>query len=308
MRNLDLFATHLGACATIATFEEILLAPKPGLVDPENCGSHRDMNWLTFLASACALAPFWGLQARAGCAYAHYKPCGDLMAKLRARGVEMERAMFLATDGVNTHKGLIFAMSLLLGAGGRLFAHAEALTAEAICASAAEIATPAVHADLENIRARAARGERLTHGERIFCDHGIGGIRAEAAAGFPSITRGLRAMEEAVSTGVCRRNAALRALLSIMACCSDTNVIHRAGLDFWRGEYRERIAEATAQFDASACLDPAPLKKLNETLVRRGVSPGGAADLLACTLFLYRSKMSGNTDLSHSCQLEVAGQ
>jgi triphosphoribosyl-dephospho-CoA synthase len=39
-----------------AVLTELLLTPKPGLVDRRNCGAHRDMSFQTFLASARAIA------------------------------------------------------------------------------------------------------------------------------------------------------------------------------------------------------------------------------------------------------------
>jgi triphosphoribosyl-dephospho-CoA synthetase len=87
-------------------------------------------------------------------------------------------------------------------------------------------------------------------------------------------------------------DAALRALLTLMSTCEDTNVIHRAGIDFWRGEYLERTREALEAFNP---LEPdyGPLLELDGFLAGKRASPGGAADLLACTLFLYRSKILG---------------
>lgn len=286
-------ALFLGACAAAASFEEIMISPKPGLVDPANCGSHRDMDWTTFLQSASALSPFWGEQAHEGLRHEHYKPSGDLMAKLRLRGVRMEDAMFAVTGGVNTHKGLIFVLSLLLGAAG-LCASRGDRGAQAICTAASEIVGPTARADLAAIRAKEAAGEPLSHGERVYCRYGIGGIRSEAANGFPSLLSSLEVLENALAKGASLHDAALASLMRLMMCCEDTNVIHRSGFDFWNGAYREMTAEADRRFDPVSPGDYVPLARLNECLLERSATPGGAADLLTCTLFLYRSKMLGN--------------
>ncbi|MDR1138233.1 MAG: triphosphoribosyl-dephospho-CoA synthase, partial [Synergistaceae bacterium] len=59
-------AVALGALAALATYEEVMLSPKPGLVCPDSPGSHSDMNWITFLVGASAIAPLWRIQALAG--------------------------------------------------------------------------------------------------------------------------------------------------------------------------------------------------------------------------------------------------
>ena len=115
-------AEFLATAAYEASVREVMTTPKPGLVDSEGSGCHDDMDCALFLKSARALAPFWVRQARAGL---DGTPLELAAARLRAAGVEMERAMAEATGGVNTHKGLVYLMSLLLyGAGYAVFSGA----------------------------------------------------------------------------------------------------------------------------------------------------------------------------------------
>ncbi len=284
-------AIAIGAAATLASFEEILAAPKPGLVDPVHCGSHSDMSWITFLRSAARLAPFWAEQAEEGM---NTRDDDALMTNLRARGVEMENAMFEATEGINTHKGLVFALSLLTGAAGSCLARYGACTPERICRRAAEIAAPACRAEFEKMTS-GGPDHASTHGQRIFLRHGTGGIRKEAMNGFPTLLEhGLPSLETALSSGADLNDAALSALLALMEHCEDTNVVHRAGFDFWQGIYRERVLEASSRFDPLRPGSYEALRDLDDLLLAYRASPGGAADLLACTLFLYRSKIPGN--------------
>jgi triphosphoribosyl-dephospho-CoA synthetase len=218
----------------------------------------------------------------------------ELFARLKSRGAEMESAMFDATGGANTHKGTIFALSLLTGAAGVCLAEGE-LSPGNVRRISREIAYPAVNAEFKRLRRLPADGGTpLSNGEKIFLEHGVGGVRKEAMEGFPSVEIGLDAYGRARAAGAKGNDAALAALLCIMGVCEDTNVIHRAGFDFWRGEYMEKVAETAERFDP---LEPEywPLFELDEFLVSKNASPGGAADLLGCTLFLYRSKMPDNT-------------
>jgi triphosphoribosyl-dephospho-CoA synthetase len=212
----------------------------------------------------------------------------ELGANLRLVGREMESAMFEATGGVNTHKGLIFALSLIVGASGLCFSRGRT-SKDSVLKTAGDLIRASVTEEMEDIGRRGRRGEELTHGEKIYFLHGIGGIRAEAKNGFPSVKKGLDALEEAVSRGAALRDAAISALLVLMAECEDTNVMHRGGVRFWSGEYKEMTRDAMAKFDP---VDPRfyeSVRYLDKRLIERGASPGGAADLLACTLFMYRS-------------------
>lgn len=257
--------------------------PKPGLVDPENSGHHGDMTLATFFKSARALAPHWKEQARVALAA---KSARGVMPKLRARGMIMEGDMFAATGGINTHKGLIYALSLLLAASA-LACRDRGTTPRAICSVAAKIAGESALSELSTL-SRSAPSRALTHGERLYLEHGVRGIRGEVADGFPTLLlEGLPALERVHKMGGARGDAALHALLKIMRRCEDSNVIHRGGYDYWRSEYRSAVDEALARFDPLNPGDYQPLRQLQRQFEKKQISPGGAADLLACTLFLY---------------------
>jgi triphosphoribosyl-dephospho-CoA synthetase len=287
------YAAFFGSIAALASFEELALSPKPGLVCLDSQGSHTDMDWVAFAFGASALAPYWRIQALDGFRMAHYKPLEEIAEKLRATGLEMERSMYEATGGVNTHKGLIFALSLITGSSG-VCARRNEFGCDAVLGRSSDIISPLVSADMERIGKRARKGEKLTHGEKIYLEHGLGGIRTEAAKGFPSVRMGLDALTNALSRGASLRGAAIAALLKLMTVCEDTNVIHRRGVKFWKDEYRDMVRETARKFDPFEPDTVGSVRKLGELLVSLGVSPGGAADLLACTLFLYRSKIADN--------------
>ncbi|MDR3322028.1 MAG: triphosphoribosyl-dephospho-CoA synthase, partial [Synergistaceae bacterium] len=109
------FATAIGTLAALATIVEIATTPKPGLVDLYGSSAHNDMDCALFIASASALAPYWREQVMEGIRFSGRACHRELFARLKSRGVEMESAMLEATGGVNTHKGLIFALSLMTG-------------------------------------------------------------------------------------------------------------------------------------------------------------------------------------------------
>lgn len=276
-------AEFLAIAAYEASVREVMTAPKPGLVDAEGSGCHDDMDCALFLKSARAIAPFWARQARAGL---EGTPPELAMERLRSTGVEMERAMAQATGGVNTHKGLVYLMSLLLyGAGFAAFSGAPR-SAEAAAQFAALAVRGVVERELGALLAEPPR-RALTNGERLFVEHGVTGVRGEAERGFPSALRaGLPALRRALAGGASFNDAGLAALLQIMLVCEDSNVMHRAGFEYWSGEYINLTTAALRGFRAPLW-NRAPLYELERKFMERRVSPGGAADLLSCTYFLH---------------------
>lgn len=287
--------TILGTFATLASAWEVQVGPKPGLVDPFGSGAHDDMDYLTFLVSTCALSPYWALQARVGL---EGTPAEKAMPRLRATGLEMERAMARATEGVNTHKGLIFVLSLLLfGAGSSL-----ASTGKIDPQSSARLASEAV---AETVRKEFAalcgsgHSRKMTHGERLYLERGITGIRGEASSGFPSvIQRGLPALRGALEAGASFHDAALSSFFSIAAVCEDSNVITRGGFDFWKDHHRRRMEDLAAEAPPFSPVFIRKLHRLDAEYSSLRVSPGGAADLLSCTLFLHWAHLVNMVELS----------
>ena len=265
-------AEFLAIAAYEASVREVMTAPKPGLVDSEGSGCHDDMDCALFLKSARALAPFWIRQARAGL---DGTPPELAAARLRAAGVEMERAM---AEGRRQH------------AQGARLPHVAAALRRGLRRVFRRAAKSAVRGAVEReLGALLAEPPRraLTNGERLYVEHGVTGVRGEAERGFPSvINAGLPALRRALACGASFNDAGLAALLSIMLVCEDSNVMHRAGYEYWRGEYLVLAAAALRRFRAPSW-NRAPLYELERKFMERRVSPGGAADLLSCTYFLH---------------------
>jgi len=272
----------LGALATRALRDEVNTTPKPGLVDRANSGSHRDMDLATFEKSIAALAPYWETCVGIGQKTAD-RPPEETFERLRAAGIKAEKAMLAATGGVNTHKGAIFTLGAVCGAAGRLWRPEEPCRdVGRILVQVAALTAHAVEAD----RAAAAElgEEELTTGQRLYRQHGLPGIRGEAAAGLPGVAEiALPALERALAAGRTRNDAGAIALLHLIARGTDTNMIARGGLDAARA--------AAEEVRALLERDPMPpmeeIAALDESFIARNLSPGGCADLLAVTYFLH---------------------
>ena len=102
--TLPYIIAHL---ATQALQAELDTTPKPGLVDKDNNGAHRDMDHALMQLSINTLHPYFVRLALLG--FADTLPSHT---SIRDAGIEAEKAMLAATNGVNTHKGALFSMGL----------------------------------------------------------------------------------------------------------------------------------------------------------------------------------------------------
>mgnify|MGYP001081133329 FL=1 len=273
----------VSALVTQALLDEVCTTPKPGLVDRANNGSHRDMDIFTFTASAAALAPYWGQCFQIGRETARRTPSKTFRA-LRAAGQGAERAMFSATNGVNTHKGAIFTLGTICGAIGRLWsAEAPCRDPNAILSECGAMASAAVEADFAALEARTAH----TAGERAYLERGLTGVRGEAANGFPSVRDvALPALCRALEAGLSKNDAGAVTLLHLIAQGTDTNMVARGG-----PERAKKAAEDCARLlERCPLLEMKEISQLDQEFIRDNLSPGGCADLLAAAFFLQSWK------------------
>lgn len=260
---------------------ELLTTPKPGLVDMDNCGSHRDMDPFTFAASASALAAYFRKCCEAGCDSRH-KQAPDLLPKLRYLGKEAEAAMYRATGGINTHKGAIFSLGLLSAAAGRL---AELSKPHALCQEAAKIVEGITERELQSLTVETA----CTKGQRLYLSHGITGIRGQAEKGFPTVLeKGLPVFREGLCKGYDLHRSGAAALLTMLRWEADTALIARGSLP----RYRALQEELTELLQSSPYPTAHTLRRLDEQFTSENLSPGGSADLLAVLHFLHAGEQT----------------
>ncbi len=269
--------------ATLSTIREVHTAPKPGLVDRINSGAHADMDFGSFLKSTLALAPGWKRQAHIGL---KGTPPEKALTILRQVGLEMEQAMFTVTGGVNTHKGLIFALSFLVYASAFQLSQNAIPSHQKVLITASKALGPCLEKELQTLHHKLPE-RPLTHGEKLFLEHGVTGIRGEVQKGFPSIRKaGLPALQKCRQMGLNSEDCALEALLSLMEYSEDSNVIHRRGYAYWQDTYRQEIRTVRNQTAPGSDERRVALTEMDRRFSLEGISPGGAADLLSCTLFL----------------------
>ena len=277
-------AAAIGSVALEALLLEAAAEPKPGLVCPSSRGAHRDMDFLTFIASGSALAPWFVEFARLGAEGAAVDPA-ELLPPLREAGRGAERDMLRATGGVNTHKGLVFSLGILCASAGSLAAAERPLFAADCAKGAAAITNGIVARDFAGLASRDPSS--LSAGERLYLRHGVAGVRAEAEAGFPDVLGGsLPRLEAGLASGLGMGAALVDALLELMASVDDTNVLARGGtqgLELLRARARSALERGGIASEEGR----AAIGALGELCESRNLSPGGCADLLAVTAFLH---------------------
>ncbi len=277
--RVDLF-TLVADLAYHAMLVEVHLTPKPGLVDLNNSGAHQDMDVRLFERSAEAIRPYIRVFLEAGFAH-RAQSADDLLAPLRPIGLAAENAMFSATGGVNTHKGMIFSLGLICGAVGWLKGKGLAMDALHISSTIKRSCARLVSDELKHLSHRPQ-----THGETLFHEYGLTGARGEAASGLATIMEhSLPALRTALAKGYSAEQALWQSLLVLMANNPDTNVVSRGGmhgLRFVQHAARDLLAKGGCAWDG--LLDA--LQDLDTCFTERRLSPGGSADLLAMTWLL----------------------
>ena len=270
----------LAAQGARALLYEVCTTPKPGLVDRHNNGSHKDMDVFTFLDSTAALLPYLERAAAIGQESAHMPP-EETFRRLREAGVGAERAMLRATGGVNTHKGAIFSLGCVLGACGRLWTpEGPCRGVEEILSECGRMAGPAAEDFFAVLTPETAR----TAGAQLYLATGNRGVRGAAAEGFPSVLKiGLPALKAALDQGAGLEEAGAATLLALTAGTADTNLFARGGLEGQRWAARQ----AGLLLEGGPRPDPEAVRALDRAMIQRNLSPGGCADLLAITYFLY---------------------
>ena len=281
-------AGQLAELARQALVAEVELTPKPGLVDRRGAGAHSDLSLDLMRQSAAAIAPYF--EAMGDSAQSMPFDRG-LRTEVAAIGRAAESAMLQATNGSNAHKGAIWILGLLVTAASR-----------GIDLNPAAIAQDA--AFLARLPDRA-QPQLLSHGEMMRARYGATGARGEAFAGFPHVLHvGLPTLRAERNRARTETNSRLWALLNIMARLEDTCVLYRGGAE-GLAIVQKGASDALLAGGPGSVAGELAMLRLDQELLIRNISPGGAADLLAATLFLDALEQGQNAIEDNSLSEEV---
>lgn len=239
---------------------ELHLDPKFGLVTPTSMGSHRDMDYQTMLIAKKAIMPYFELMFRTGW---ESKSSTLVFKQARDIGKEAENAMMMATNGVNCYKGLIFNLGLLVAATGFSFQKKRPLSE--------------IFNLIKNMTSSLINefGKTIdTDGLKAYQQYGIGGARMEAMKGMPTVQKISHIINDFEDKTL------YKALVEAIVLSEDTVLAKRA-------KNPETMAMVKAMFKTLDVTDKDQLEKMTNWCINKGLSFGGAADLLVCAIF-YR--------------------
>lgn len=276
----SVIARSIGAKAWRALLEEVYTTPKPGLVDLYSCGAHSDMDVAAFERSAKALYPYFVQMAALG--YELYVSPEELFQKIRVVGMEAERAMYRATGGVNTHKGLVFTLGIFCAAAGWCFREEGTVSEKLLFDMERQMVTRILAEEIRRIEEK----EPESHGEENLKMYGSAGIRGEAINGYPAIrTIALPVLRQGITKGKEWNLVKLQTLFQLMSEVEDSNILSRHD-----PQTLCRIhGEAKLFLKGGGAYAKDAIKKLldmDKEYTRRGISAGGCADLLAAAVFI----------------------
>lgn len=272
--TLPYIIAHL---ATQALQAELDTTPKPGLVDKDNNGAHRDMDYALMQRSIDTLHPYFVQLALLGCADAL-----PSHTAIRDAGIEAEKAMLSATNGVNTHKGALFSMGLAVVAAAheerKIAANEEQILKER---NGGEDVLVSLQTTIKALAA-SFPDTNGTHGSKAkLLSKGTTAIKGaldNAREGYEML------FAEWLPFYIERRKerdayTLHKTLLRIMCDLDDTNVIYRTDL-----ATAEEVKQETRVLLDS--FSKAALKDMDRHYTTRNISPGGAADMLSLTIFI----------------------
>ena len=275
----------ISSFAIQAMIYEVSCYPSPGLVSPVSYGAHKDMNFFTFIDSTSTLSKYLVLFVQEGFSDKTYK---EIFNGVRRIGVEAEKDMLAKTRGINTHKGMLFLMGVACAATGKaIFEKKDFKCIQDIIKG---MTKGIVEKELSLLRDNV----ELSHGEKLFLKYKTEGVRGEVERGIPTVFNfALDFYKQNLELSV--NDRLVHTLIGIMQICDDSTIIYRHNpqvLD----EVRERTIEIIKLGGMKTDIGRREIDNLCEDFIEKNISPGGSADLLGVTVFLYlvEQYMNGN--------------
>lgn len=243
-----------------ALLSECMLTPKFGLVTPLTQGSHSDMDIHTFIKSIDTIIPYFNKVEDINID----QPIESIFQDLRLLGKDMEKAMFEATNGINTHKGAIFLFLMILMAQRLPYPITQAIK---------RLAQPLLN-DFKTMNEQ----HPVTDGERQFHQYQSLGVRGWVLdGGEPLLSQALNYYASKPDS----HHHQVNTLLLIMSQCEDSTIIKRSGI-LGLKQFQNKDQEAFEQ--------PHLWSSFESYCLESHLSAGGAADIFALVLYLSYSQ------------------
>ena len=275
--SLDDHCISIASLGVQAMLYEVSCFPSPGLVSCTSQGAHQDMDYFTFLDSATVL-----FHPLTRCVEAGFSPRApqEIFEEIRGIGRAGEQLMLQKTSGVNTHKGMLFLLGVCCAAAGKvLYSGAEFSALPGIIKAMTQ---GLVERELGPLRMIVKRNENkdldflseekaLTHGERLYLEYNLEGIRGEVERGLPLVFEYALDFYRAHES-MSKNQRLIHTLIAIMQYSEDSNILHRHPLETLR-EVQKRAKEIISLGGVETPQGLHAIEAMDEDFIRRKISP-----------------------------------
>ncbi len=285
MNDINKFSEYVGEMALKSMLYEVSATPKPGLVDRSNSGAHKDMDFFTFIDSSSALGQAFYKCALKGSQF-NGNNYQELLSDIRPIGIEGEKKMFTATNGINTHKGLVFSLGIISAAAGSIYKKSKNkdIPSTLLCNRVREMTKDISKKEFKIVYEK----DKLTYGEKLYLKYGVRGIRGEVESGFSTVNNfSLPIFKKLMNEGNYHiNNILVQTLLYLMKETEDSNILGRHDIDILN--YVKNEANKAMLLGGIFTKEGKKyIEKMDKDFIQKNISPGGSADLLAVTIMLY---------------------
>lgn len=268
---------------------EVASYPSPGLVSAISNGAHTDMDHYSFIRSTSILSKYMVLFAQEGLSN---KTPKEIFEAIRIIGIEAECEMFKGTEGVNTHKGIIFLLGISCAAVTKAMYDKKAF------GQIQNIIKQMTGGLVQNELSSMDKAKVKSYGEKLFLKYKVEGIRGQVERGIPLVFEySLQVYKENKALNL--NDRLIHTLISIMQHCEDSNVLHRHSMEIL-DEVKQKAKHIISIGGMTTEIGKALVAKLDREFIKRNISPGGSADLLAVTVFFNLVEEYFN-DISPTC-------
>ena len=254
----------LGNLIRTSLMAELATTPKPGMVDLLGRGIHSDMDLSTFTLSAELLALRLPDLFKAGTMYPGVRR--GLLKIIREEGLKVEKKMFKATKGINTHKGALFIFSIILFSLGQLWVEKKNVS-RSLLEQRIKLIAKRLTEELKD-------SDLMSTSALMYRQYGITGIRGEMENGLSSVWR---VLDEDISS-FSMNELLLRRFLMLFAFTEDTQAYKKVPGDI--------LDKMKRNLDPKGRNLEKEIGIFRNAVEKWSFSAGGTADLLATSIFL----------------------
>lgn len=275
----EILAYNISQMALKAMISEVSTFPSFGLVSPVSTGSHKDMDYYTFLESSITITPYLKKMFKIG--YSYQKP-NYIFDAIREVGKICEESMFKATKNINTHKGMIFLMGITIASIGKaIYEKKNFKDINIIIKNMVED----ILDDFKNLDKK----ENLTHGEKLYLEYGFTGVRGQVKDGLSILFDNI--IYKYKDSKLKENDLYTQILIELMSIVEDSTIVYRHDINTLKKVQNDaknilNLGGVYTKEGKKMC------NELEKLYIKDNISPGGCADLLAVSILLINIKNS----------------